>query len=315
LKAIQYRSYGPPDVLEYVDVPNPSPASDEVLIAIDAISVGPGDCKTRAGELHAFHPITFPKVPGRSGAGHVVELGRNVKGVATGDRVYLSTAHHEVGCCAELITRPLDQIAIIDSRLDTLGAAAIVHPAICAWLALVETAQLSPTMAVLVLGGAGSIGAQAIQLARYIGAEVSAVASSRNLDYVTSLGATHVFAYDRDNSTPAERRYDVVLDLVGGDAHTRSADVVKPGGLLAYLVADPIKEPPARTDIRRQLVKIAYDQTTMAKVLALAADGVLKAQIGRVLPLAACANAHRLIESKQQGRGRVMLRPSRAAAI
>lgn len=314
MKAIQYRSYGPPEVLEYVDLPEPAPQAGEVLVAVEAISVGPGDCKTRAGELHDFHPLVFPKIPGRSAVGTVIGVGSDAPAALLGERVYFATGHAESGCCCERIVRPHGELARVDGRLDALAAAAVAHPAICAWLGLVETARLKAGMSVLIHGAAGAIGAQAVQLAHYLGAQVTATAAHRDLDYVRGLGATLAVAYDTDDFTRLGPRFDVVLDLVGGPVQLRSFDVLAPRGLLIYLIATPVGSVSPEQEARRRLIKVAYSRDTMVEVLALAADGVLKPQPGRVLPLSECAQAHRLIEANQKGRGRLVLCPEKSVS-
>ena len=306
MKAIQYERYGPPDVMQLVDLPDRVPATDEVLIAVRAVSVGPGDCKTRSGSLDGSHPASFPKIPGRSGAGIVVALGAQADFATIGDLVCFSTPHTESGSCAELVARPRDQIGRVPPPLDAVAAAAVGHPGVCAWIALVETARIEPRMRVLVQGGSGTIGAQAIQLAKHLGARVSATARRKNAAYVERLGADEVIAFD-EGGDAGRARFDVVLDTVGGETHRRSYAALRAGGVLVYLRAAPIDETPARTDVRTLLARIDYRPEILEKVLALAAQGVLRPQVGLTLPLAQCAEAHRRLEARTHGLGRVVL--------
>lgn len=310
MKAIQYSSYGSPEVLELVDLPNPEPIVGEVLIAVSAISVGPGDCKTRSGALHQHHPLSFPKIPGRSGTGTIVKKGAGDIPLDVGTRVYFSTGHHETGCCSELLVQPWSAVIPISDTLSDLEWAALAHPAACAWLGLVRDASIRPGMQVFIQGGSGSIGSLAIQLAKHAGADVTATASSRNTDYLRSLGADHVIAYDLED--PFEVRdagFDVVFDLVGGISHCKSATLLKSGGVLVYLLAEPIPEPVPRTDITVLQVKVDYGREVMETVFRLAAHGVLTPRLGAILPLEQCAEAHRLIESGAAGPGRILLTP------
>ena len=306
MKAIQYERYGPPDVMQLVDLPDRVPATDEVLIAVRAVSVGPGDCKTRSGSLDGSHPASFPKIPGRSGAGIVVALGAQADFATIGDLVCFSTPHTESGSCAEFVTRPRDQIGRVPPPLDAVAAAAVGHPGVCAWIALVETARVEPGMRVLVQGGSGTIGAQAIQLAKHLGARVSATARRKNAAYVERLGADEVIAFDEAGDA-GRARFDVVLDTVGGETHRRSYAALRAGGVLVYLRAAPIDETPARTDVKTLLARIDYRPEILEKVLALAAQGVLRPQVGLTLPLAQCAEAHRRLEARTHGLGRVVL--------
>jgi len=306
VKAIQYHRYGPPEVMHLVGLPDPVPATGEVLIAVRAVSVGPGDCKTRSGGLHGFHAVSFPKIPGRSGAGIVVARGDQADFAAIGDLVYFSTGHTESGSCAEMVTRPHDQIGRVPPPLDAVAAAAVGHPGVCAWIALVETARVEPGMRVLIQGGSGTVGAQAIQLAKHLGAFVSATARRQNAPYVERLGADEVIAFD-EGGDPAPARFDVVFDTVGGQTHRRSYAALRAGGALVYLIAEPIAETPARTDVRTLLARIDDRREVIERVLTLASEGVLRPQVGLTLPLAQCAQAHRRLEARSHGLGRVVL--------
>jgi NADPH:quinone reductase-like Zn-dependent oxidoreductase len=309
MKAIIYDSYGLPEVLRYIDVPNPSPSKNQVLIKTTAVGVGPGDCKTRAGKLHDHHPAVFPKTPGRSGVGTVVQVGPDTDASMVGAAVFFSTKHDESGCCVEFLTRPLSQVTVLDPKLDPIGMAALMHPALCAWLGLVKTAQLEKGMSVLIHGGAGAIGALAVQLARHLGAEVTSTASMRNAAYVNDLGAKRVIAYDDDDFTRLGAQFDIVFDLVGGPTHSESFKVLKADGILVYLTAEPIEPTQDFAKIRRHLVKVDYEPSLVEKIARLAADGALIPQISRVLPFSRGAEAHRMVEDRTHGRGRLVLVP------
>lgn len=292
--------------MQLVDLPDPVPAASEVLIAVRAVSVGPGDCRTRSGDLDGFHPAAFPKIPGRSGAGIVVARGAQADFANIGELVCFSTRHTESGSCAEFVTRPGDQIGRVPPPLDAVAAAAVGHPGICAWIALVETARVKSGMRVLIQGGSGTIGAQAIQLAKHLGAQVSATARRENAAYVEQLGASEVIAFDEDGDL-GQGRFDVVLDTVGGETHRRSYGALCTGGVLAYLRAAPIDSTPVRTDVKVLLVRIEYRRDVLEQVLTLAAQGVLRPQVGLTLPLAQCAQAHLRLEARTHGLGRVVL--------
>src|SRR4029077_17587895 len=107
MRALLYASFGGPDVLRVAEVPDPSPGRGEVLIRVRAASVGPGDCKLRAGLLQAHFSISFPKIPGRYGAGEVVALDPDVDDIRIGDRVAFAAAHDEEGRCTEVLLRAL----------------------------------------------------------------------------------------------------------------------------------------------------------------------------------------------------------------
>lgn len=310
MKAIQYARYGGPEVLDLVDLPEPKPGADQVLIAVRAAGLGPGDCKTRAGLLQHHHALALPKVPGRNGAGEVIRIGSDVDYACIGDRVCFFAHHSDPGTCAELIVRGRDEIAAIPSQFGFTEATALVQPALCAWIALVETAHLTHGMRILIHAGAGAVGGQAIQLARHIGAHVTATARQENAGYVRSLGADDVIAYDVEDFEDCDKPFDVIFDTIGGDTHRRSYSVLRPGGMIVCLNADPIENMSDRFGVRVEFARIADSRPKLEKVLALAAQGALKPQVAAVLPLAECAVAHRMIETREHGRGRIVLQVS-----
>ncbi len=294
-------------MLELVDVPDPAPADDEVLIRIHAAGVAPGDGKVRAGTLQHMFPVTLPKIPGRDGAGVVVAKGRRATYLEIGDPVCFTTPHVGQGSAAELIARGKGDVARKPKSLSFVEAAALVHSGMCAWIGLVETADIKSGMKVLIHGGAGAIGSMAVQIARHRGAEVAATCRSTDAPRVAALGAQQVIAFDREDFAASLAGFDVVFDLVGGEVHDKSYSVLKRGGMLVWLYARPIEDraPPGIVSRRAAI----HDRIeTLEAVLALAAERRLRAQPGRVFPLAQCAEAHRLVAAGGHGGGRVVLK-------
>jgi NADPH:quinone reductase-like Zn-dependent oxidoreductase len=159
----------------------------------------------------------------------------------------------------------------------------------------------------LIHGGSGAIGALAIQLAKHRGATVAATCRAANADYVRGLGADTVIAHDREDFAALLRDYDAVFDLVGGDIHRKSYAVLRQGGTIVWLHAAPFQDDAASLGLVSRRAVIHDRIETLEAVLALAAQGVLTAPIARVLPLAECAEAHRLLEAGRHGRGRIVL--------
>lgn len=307
MKAIQYSSYGGPEVLTLVDLPDPPLPPDGVLIEVHAAGVAPGDTKVRKGVLQHIFPVKLPKVPGRDGAGVVVAVGPQANYARVGDRVCFVAQHVEQGGAAEQIARRKGEIAPLPANLSFLEGAALCHAGMCAWIGIAEVGAVKPGMKVLIHGGGGAIGSLSIQIAKHLGAEVAATTRSANADYVAGLGADHVVAYDREDFTRRLADYDVVYDLVGGDVHRRSYRVLRKGGTLVYLIADPIEDLSAEYGVALKPAKIHDRIDTLERVLAMAREGILKPQVGAVFPLAAAADAHRLVESGAHTRGRVVL--------
>jgi NADPH:quinone reductase-like Zn-dependent oxidoreductase len=307
MKAVRYARYGGPEVLALVDVPDPELPRDGVLIEIHAAGVAPGDCKVREGVLQHIFKVKLPKIPGRDGTGVIKAIGSDVNYARVGDRVCFVAQHVEQGGAAELIARRKHEIAKLPADLSFLEGAALCHAGMCAWIGIAEVGAVKPGMKVLIHGGGGAIGSLSVQIAKHLGAHVAATTRSANADYVKGLGADLVIAYDREDFAEGLRDYDVVYDLVGGDVHRRSYPVLKKGGLLVYLIAEPIEDLSAEYGVTLKRAEIHDRIETLEAVLSLAGKGVLRPQVGKVFPLAAAAEAHRLVESGKHTRGRVVL--------
>jgi NADPH:quinone reductase-like Zn-dependent oxidoreductase len=307
MQAIRYAQYGGPDVLRLEDVPAPEPGPGAVRVDLRAASVIPGDWKVRAGHLKQFFPISFPKIPGRAGAGVVGRLGAGVDYVALGTPVCVVAQHVGTGTYAQAIVCDSESIVPLPANLSFEEGAAVMHAGVCAWICLVETAQLRAGMHVLVHGGAGAIGGLAVQLARHLGAQVVATCRSVNADYVSGLGAHEVIAYDREDFARRANRFDVVLDLIGGDVHARSYPVLRKNGHMVCLIAAPFVNRAEEFGVRVTTPPIHDRRHTLDAVAALAVQGVLRPQICDRIALADAAEAHRRMEANLVTRGRIVL--------
>jgi NADPH:quinone reductase-like Zn-dependent oxidoreductase len=307
MQAIRYAQYGGPNVLRLEDVPQPDPGPGRVRVDLRAASVIPGDWKVRAGHLKHIFPISFPKIPGRGGAGVVGKLGAGVDYVAIGTPVCVVAQHVEPGTYAQAIVRDRESIVPLPANLSFEDGAALMHAGVCAWICLVETAQSQAGMHVLVHGGAGAIGGLAVQLARQLGTHVVATCRSVNAEYVSALGAHEVIAYDRDDFARAANRFDVVLDLIGGDVHARSYAVLKKNGHMVCLIAAPFVNRAEEFGVRVTTPPIHDRRHALDAVATLAAQGVLRPQICDRVALADAAETHRRMEANLVTRGRIVL--------
>ena len=306
MKALLYEAYGGPDVLRLRELQDPSPGPGDVLIRVRAASVGPGDCKLRAGLLQAHFSISFPKIPGRYGAGEVVALGADVDDIRIGDRVVFAAAHDENGSCAEMIVRPRGKIAPAPANVTLPEAAAVIHEGVCAVSAL-GSANVGSGTRVLVHGAAGAVGGACVQLARHLGAVVTATCREGDRDYVHALGAHFVIPFDREDFSRTVADQDVVIDTQGGEVHERSYRVLKRGGRLVYLNAAPIEDRGAEHGVIVMNAIIEDSHAALSRVCRLVETGVLKPRVAMVLPLAEGALAHRLVENGAVKRGRMIL--------
>jgi NADPH:quinone reductase-like Zn-dependent oxidoreductase len=219
MKAIVQDRYGSPDALELKDVDDPVPADDEVLVRVHASSVNARDWHVMRGDPYLARLMdrsTFgsdgPKVtvPGTDFAGRVEAVGRAVTRFRAGDEVYgdARAAFAEYVCAKEGV------VARKPANLTFEQAAAVPLAGVTALDGL-RAARVQAGQRVLVNGASGGVGTFAVQLAKSMGAEVTAVCSTRNVELLRSLGADHVVDYTREDFTRAGKRYDVVFDLVG----------------------------------------------------------------------------------------------------
>lgn len=235
MKAVVCHRYGSPDVLGLAEVPEPVPGDDDVLIRVRAAAVSPEDCVGRRG-----HPLigrvgtglTKPRrpIPGAEFAGDIEAIGAQVSRVQVGDRVF-GTTGTRFGAYAEYVTMPATGLlAPMPSTWGYEQAARVCGP-LTAWNFLVDKAKVHHGQSVLVNGASGTVGIAAIQIAKHLGADVTAVCSTAHLDVVETLGADAVIDYTTEDFTRGGRSYDVVFDAVGKTTYPRCKAVLAPAGM------------------------------------------------------------------------------------
>jgi NADPH:quinone reductase-like Zn-dependent oxidoreductase len=236
MKAIVQDRYGPPEVLEVRDVDPPVPADHEVLVRVHAAAVNAADWHMMRGHPYLARLTIGLRRPrqavlGRDFAGRVEAVGAAVQEFAAGDEVYgdLGTAG---GAFAEYVRVPADRLAAKPATLSFEQAAAVPLAGITALAGLRDAGRLRAGQRLLVNGASGGVGTFAVQVAKALGAEVTGVCSTRNVELVRSLGADHVIDYRREDFARSGRRYDVVFDLVGNRSLTDLRRVLTPAGTL-----------------------------------------------------------------------------------
>ena len=237
MKAIFIQRHGGPEVLQYGDLPDPTPQPGEVVVDIVAASINGADWKVRAGESH--RQSRFPYLLGRDFSGTVAAVGTGVTDLHVGDEVFGVLELGRDGTYAEKIAIKAELVARKPTEVSHVEAAALALIGLTAQSAIEETLQLRPGETILIQGGAGGVASFAIQLARHIGARVITTASAVNHDYLRKLGADEIVDYNATDFTWAVRDCDAVLDTVGGTVATRSFDVLRPGGRAAFIASGP----------------------------------------------------------------------------
>ncbi|HEX4193698.1 MAG TPA: NADP-dependent oxidoreductase [Stellaceae bacterium] len=296
MKAVVMAAHGGPDVLRYGDAPDPVAAAGEVVVDIHAATVNAADYKVRQGG--AYGKITFPHILGRDFSGVVSALGDGVSDLKVGDAVFGVTDQGKEGAYAEKIAIKAAIIAKKSPKLSHEEAAAMALTSLTAIWALEDTAKLKRGERILIQGGAGGVAGFAIQLAKYIGADVITTASARNHDYVKKLGADRVIDYQKEDFAKAVSDCDVVFDTVGGDVRAGCYQVMKPGGRLVWIAGAPEGFKVPRGDVETLRPAVLRDRAHLERMNALVdADAVWPPAITRY-KLQDAAEAHRVSESR-----------------
>jgi NADPH:quinone reductase-like Zn-dependent oxidoreductase len=238
MQAIVHDRFGPPDVLEVREVAEPQVGDDQVLVRVHAASVNPADWYAVAGIPYVARPqmgLRKPKSnrPGLDLAGVVAAVGGAVRRFRSGDEVFGAGT----GTLAEYAAAPEAALVPKPADLSFEQAAAVPVAALTALQGLRDKGRLQPGQRVLINGASGGVGTFAVQLAKALGAEVTGVCSTRNVDLVGSLGADQVIDYTREDFTRTGRRYDLLLDVAGSRPWSDCRRVLHPRSTLVLVGA------------------------------------------------------------------------------
>ena len=237
MKAVVYRCYGSPEVLELEDVEKPAPADDEVLVKIHAASVNPLDWHYMRGSPYFMRLMSGLGAPDNTSmgvdfSGTVEAVGTNVTRFKPGDEVFGGRS----GAFAEYVIVPEDRaLTLKPTNMTFEQAASVPIAAISALQALRDKGRLKPGQKVLINGASGGVGTFAVQIAKSFGAEVTGVCSTRNVEMVRSIGADHVFDYTREDYTRSGQHYDLIIDNVGNHSLLANRRVLNPEGILVMV--------------------------------------------------------------------------------
>ena len=234
MKAAAYTRYGPPDVVQIMDVEKPVPKDNEVLIKVRAASVNPADWRLMGGAPYVFRVLfrlrkPTPAKPGRLGhdvAGQVEVVGRNVTRFKPADSVFGTCR----GALAEYACASERKLAMKPDNVTFEQAASVPVAAITALQSLRDKGKIQAGQKVLINGASGGVGTFAVQIAGSFGADVTAVCSTRNVDMVRSIGADQVIDYTHEDFTKSRQRYDLILDNVGNHSLLECRRVLNPKG-------------------------------------------------------------------------------------
>jgi NADPH:quinone reductase-like Zn-dependent oxidoreductase len=313
MKAIELKGFGGVENLQLTEIPIPHPADNEVLVRIKAISINPVDIKTRKGKslasaLKDHHPVIL----GWDISGVVTQTGRAVKSFKTGDEVFGMINFPGHGkAYAEYVAAPEGHLALKPSGITHEEAAAACLAALTAWQILKEKVKIKPHDKVLIHAAAGGVGHYAVQMAKYLGAEVAGTASGENRDFVLGLGADKHIDYEKTAFEDVLQDYDFVLDAVGGSYVDRSLKVLRKGGTIVTIPsgsAEGIEEKAASRGLTGSKFMVQSDGNDMKDIARLLENGSIKSHLSKIYPLDQVQTAHLQIETGKT-RGKIVLIP------
>ncbi|MCB9150758.1 MAG: NAD(P)-dependent alcohol dehydrogenase [Caldilineaceae bacterium] len=314
MQAILYQRYGSPDVLQLQEVAKPTPQADEVLIKIQAAAANPLDWHHMRGQpflVRLTGGMRAPKDPrlGADIAGYVEAVGNAVKTFQPGDQVFGEIG---VGGFAEYVCAKETALAPKPANLSFAQAAALPVVAFTALQGLRDHGQLQAGQKVLINGASGGVGTLAVQIAKALGADVTGVCSTRNIDLVRGLGADRVIDYTQSDFTRGEQRYDLVYDAVGNRSVPDYRRALTPQGVcviagfstLAWMLQIVLRGSWGGQKVSSHLAQ--PNQSDLLTIKELSESGKVIPVIDRCYPLAETAEAIRYLETAR-ARGKVII--------
>jgi NADPH:quinone reductase-like Zn-dependent oxidoreductase len=288
MKAVRLLEYGGQVVFN--DVPTPTIARDEVLVKVKSTAVNHLDLVEASGNLRQIFPFDLPWIPGHEFSGLIEQVGSDVAAGAPGDAVFGTTTG--MGAYAEYLTVKPSAVARKPSNLSFEEAASVPVAAQTAWQGIFTHGRLEKGQTILIHGGAGAVGAYAVQLASHAGATVITTASGGDEAYLKSIGASQVIDYRKEQFEKVLReRVDVVFDLIGGDTQKRSFLVLKEGGHLVAATQPVSPEETARYRVSGAMMRLAPSGDVLGKIARLLEEGTIRPDVATVYALQDAAQA------------------------
>ncbi|MET9293318.1 NAD(P)-dependent alcohol dehydrogenase [Streptomyces sp. NPDC003077] len=304
MRAVQYDRFGPPEVLRVDEVPTPRPGPGEVLVEVHAASVDAGEITFRSGRMRGISRARFPRGTGGDFAGRVSATGPGVRTWQAGDAVWGLMPHFTFGSIADYVRVPQERLARAPKNLSLLEAAALPVSGTTALTALTDKARLTSGERLLIRGATGGVGSVAVQLGKALGAHVTALASARNLDWITALGADAAFDYRTTRPEDLDR-FDVIVDVVGTDLGAYQARLARHGRMVALAfdtdrVLTSVLGSGLRAAVAPRRFKLFSNNPSadrIAELTRFTETGAVRPVIDTVFPMADIAEAHRRLEA------------------
>ncbi len=311
MKAAVIEKYGAPDVVKISEVERPVPKENEILIKVNSATINRTDCGFRQPSpffLRFFTGLFRPriKILGTEFAGEVVETGGNMKEFKSGDKVF-GLSCSGFGAHAEYLSIPEDgAVALMPVNMNFNEAAAVCDGLMLAYNYL-RIPDYSKGIKILIYGATGSIGSAGVQLAKYFGADITAVCNTKNLDLIKSLGADRVLDYTKSDFKLHAGQYDVVFDAVGKLSFTKCKHLIKRGGIFFTTDLGEHNQVPFQvlwtSFFGDKKVLFPLPKESKKDILffkKIIEEGNYKAVIDRIYPLEKIAEAYEYVDTEQK---------------
>ena len=301
MKAIVYKDYAAN--IEIIEVEKPELQDSSVLVEVHAASINPIDNILRAGYLQQMLALRFPHIMGYDVSGTVVEVGKDVHIVKVGDEVFARPNQEDAGAIAEFARVQENELAIKPTNLSHIEAASVPLAGLTAWQALVTKGNIKRGDKVLIHAGSGGVGTLAIQIAKYFGAIVATTTSSKNTEFVKSLGADLIIDYTTQSFVDELSDYDLVIDMIGGDTLANSFKVLKKGGTLISIKGQDTEGLAKKYDVAFEWFFMTPDGAMLTELATLISEGAIKTVIDSVYPMEQASEAFdHLAEGRTKGK-------------
>jgi NADPH:quinone reductase-like Zn-dependent oxidoreductase len=309
MQAVMYDHFGDESVLSVREAPVPLPGRGQVQVRVRVASLNPVDFKLRSGILRLLGRPRRPAITGKDFAGEITALGADVRGYELGQRVFGSVDPMDgQGSCAQFATLATDLVAPTPGALSDEVAASLPVASGTALQSLTDIARLQRGQSVLITGASGAVGASAVQIAASIGARITGVCGTANIDYVRAIGAERVVDYKTDDWLQIDQRFDLIFDAAAAASFAQARPLLKTAGIYINTMPRPAlywAAFVARVSSRQRCVPflLKTDTALLGRLARLAADGVIVPHLHEIIDLAQVASAQRRMqEGKVHGK-------------
>ncbi len=306
MMALRAHTQGGPEVLVYESAPRPTPGNGEVLIAVHAAAITFAELSWP--ETWASDGVDrTPVIPSHEFSGVVAEVGDGVTGLSVGDEVYGLVPFDRDGAAAEFVSVPATSVAARPRTVSHVVAAAAVLPALTAWEALADQANVQPGQRLLVNGGAGGVGSFVTQLAVALGARVTATVHAPDVGHVLALGAERAISAEQESLDAEKGAFDAVIDAVGKETPEGLFAALRRGGRLITLQEPPSQEMADKYGVTALFFVVTANRDRLARVADMIDTGKLKVSVAATFPLADGRAAYQSGASRRRRPGKTVL--------